>query len=432
MHYDLTTSFVGIFSLMLFVLAYIAIAMEEHMGVNKSKPALFVGTFLFFVIGIYFLITTGEVPHTLEATVEHVILEISEIFFFLYVAMTYIEALLERGVFDVMKAKLVKKELSYKKLLWVSGFLTFFISAVADNLTTALVFATLLITIEKDNKAFLVPAAINVVVASNAGGAWSPFGDITTLMIWNAGKAPFFDFFYLFPAAFIGWVITCYLLSLYVPKGLIQPNGDEESIAMKPGAQGVVILGFATIAISVFAHQVLHLPAIFGMMFGLSLLMIYSYRLKRRKNVDISIFKSISKIENDTLLFFFGLMSAVGALAYLGYLAIVADIYKDFSPTVVNIAVGFLSAIIDNVPLTYAILKANPSITMDQWLLVALTAGCGGSMIAFGSAAGVGVMGKMRGIYTFGSHMKYAWTVVVGFLASVGIWYLQFEIMGLY
>jgi len=429
---DLTNSFIGYFSLFLFVLSYIAIALEDKIGVNKSKPALFVGTFLFFIIGIYFLAHDGHVPANLQTSVEHVILEISEIFFFLYVAMTYIEALLERGVFDVMKSRLMKKQMSYKKLLWTTGILTFFISAVADNLTTALVFATLLITIEKDNKAFLVPAAVNVVVASNAGGAWSPFGDITTLMIWNAGKAPFFDFFYLFPASFIGWAVTCYLLSLFVPKTSVGVNDIKEDIGMKPGAAGIVWLGFLTIGMSVFAHQALHLPAIVGMMFGLSLLMAYSYNLKRKKNVDIGVFKSISKIENDTLLFFFGLMFAVGALTYLGYLALVADVYKAVNPTLVNIGVGFLSAIIDNVPLTYAILKSNPAISVDQWLLVALAAGCGGSMIAFGSAAGVGVMGKMRGVYTFASHMKYAWTVAVGFLVSVAVWYVQFEILGIY
>jgi len=428
---ELTTSLVGIFCLALFLLSYVAIALEDKIGVNKSKPALFVGTFMFFVLGVYFL-SQGSVPHSLESMVEHVIVEIAGIFFFLYAAMTYIEALIERGVFDALKAKLLKKELSYKKLLWVTGFLTFFISAVADNLTAALVFATLLITIERENKNFLVPGAINVVVASNAGGAWSPFGDITTLMIWNAGKAPFFDFFYLFPASFAGWVLTCFLLSLYVPKGSVEHATQQNTSYLKPGATGIVWLGFFTIAVSVFAHQALHLPAIIGMMFGLSLLMIYSYNLKRKNNVDIEVFKSISRIENDTLLFFFGLMLAVGALTYIGYLALVADIYKVVDPVIVNIAVGFLSAVVDNVPLTYAILKANPSIDITQWLLVALTAGCGGSMIAFGSAAGVGVMGKMRGIYTFGSHMRYAWIVVVGFLTSVAVWFVQFEVIGIY
>ncbi len=431
MQADLTNSFIGIFSLVLFVISYIVIAMEEKIGLNKSKPALFVGTFLFFIIGIYFLAYEGSVPKSLEDTLEHVILEISSIFFFLYVAMTYIEALIERGVFDVLKAKLTKKDLTYKKLLWLTGILTFFISAVVDNLTSALVFATLLITIECDNKAFLVPAAINIVVASNAGGAWSPFGDITTLMIWNAGKAPFFDFFYLFPASFIGWAITCYLLSTTFPNKTIVAKADD-TVKMKDGAMGVVWLGFLTIALSVFAYQALHLPAIIGMMFGLSLLMIYSFYLKRKRGVDINVFENIAKIENDTLLFFFGLMLAVGALTYIGYLSLVAKIYDNVSPTMVNIVVGFLSAIVDNVPLTYAILKANPAIEIDQWLLIALTAGCGGSMIAFGSAAGVGVMGKMRGIYTFSSHMRYAWMVVVGFLVSVAVWYVQFQIIGFY
>ncbi len=107
-------------------------------------------------------------------------------------------------------------------------------------------------------------------------------------------------------------------------------------------------------------------------------------------------------------------------------------LYDSLGPTAVNIGVGFLSAIVDNVPVMSAVLKANPTMGMDQWLLVTMTAGIGGSMISFGSAAGVGVMGKLRGIYTFGSHMKYAWTVLAGYVLSLAIWYLQFEILGLY
>ena len=169
-----------------------------------------------------------------------------------------------------------------------------------------------------------------------------------------------------------------------------------------------------------------------GMVFGLSLLKLYSYRLKRTRGEELKTFHSIGKIEHDTLLFFFGILAAVGALHFLGYLGLAVQLYDSLGPTAVNIGIGFLSAIVDNVPVMSAVLKANPDMGMDQWLLVTLTAGIGGSLISFGSAAGVGVMGKLRGIYTFGSHMKYAWTVLVGYIVSLIIWYVQFEILGIY
>jgi Na+/H+ antiporter NhaD/arsenite permease-like protein len=169
-----------------------------------------------------------------------------------------------------------------------------------------------------------------------------------------------------------------------------------------------------------------------GMMFGFSLLKLYAFRLKRTSDEELKTFIAVSKIEHDTLLFFFGILAAVGGLHYLGFLDLAVKLYDTAGATTVNIGVGFLSAFIDNVPVMSAVLKASPNMGLDQWLLVTLTAGIGGSMISFGSAAGVGVMGKLRGIYTFGSHMKYAWTVLVGYIVSLVIWYVQFEILGLY
>jgi Na+/H+ antiporter NhaD/arsenite permease-like protein len=140
----------------------------------------------------------------------------------------------------------------------------------------------------------------------------------------------------------------------------------------------------------------------------------------------------MSKIENNTLLFFFGILAAVGALHFAGFLIYAAKLYEIFDPSVVNIGVGLLSAIVDNVPVMSAVLKASPAIDQAQWMLVTMTAGIGGSLISFGSAAGVGVMGKMHGIYTFSSHMKLAWTVLIGYIVSLCVWYFQFVILGLY
>jgi Na+/H+ antiporter NhaD/arsenite permease-like protein len=428
----LTTTWVGILSLIIFLVGYYFIATEDKYHINKAKPALLAGTGIFMLIGLYFAIN-GLDGHHLEKEVEHLIVEISGIFFFLLVAMTYIEAMIDRGVFSALRYRLVSHGYTYKKLFWVTGLLAFFISPVADNLTTALILSTVLLTIDKENKSFLVPGAINIVVAANAGGAWSPFGDITTLMVWVAGKGSFTEFLFLFPAAFLGWGVTAFLLSRFVPDGEPPFNADEKKEDILEGGKVIIGLFALTISLAVLSHQVLHLPAMWGMMFGLAILKIYVYYINQNAGpTKLNAFSWIAKIENDTLLFFFGILAAVGGLHFLGFLEYFTALYNEFGATAVNIGVGFLSAVVDNVPVMSAVLKADPNMGADaqsQWMLVTMTAGVGGSLISFGSAAGVGVMGKMHGIYTFSSHMKYAWTVLIGYIVSIAIWYVQFEIL---
>lgn len=428
----LTSTWLGILSLAIFVVAYYFIATEDKYHINKAKPALLAGTGIFMLIGLYFAMN-GIDGHSLESEIEHLIVEIAGIFFFLLVAMTYIEAMIDRQVFSTLRYNLVSKGYDYKKLFWVTGLLAFFISPVADNLTTALILATVLLTIDKENKSFLVPSAINIVVAANAGGAWSPFGDITTLMVWVAGKGDFTEFLFLFPAAILGWGVTAFLLSRFVSEGKPPFHADEKKAEILEGGKVIIGLFALTISMAVLSHQVLHLPAMWGMMFGLAILKIYVHSVNRGSSeTHLNAFSWIAKIENDTLLFFFGILAAVGGLHFLGFLEYFTALYEQFGATTVNIGVGFLSAIVDNVPVMSAVLKADPNMGVDvqsQWMLVTMTAGVGGSLISFGSAAGVGVMGKMHGIYTFASHMKYAWTVLIGYCVSISVWYVQFELL---
>ena len=432
---NLTYTWVGFATVIIFVVGYYFVANEEKYNLDKSIPALFIGIFSFLVIAVYYYINDLNI-HLVHDESEKVILEIAEIFFFLFVAMTYIESLLHMRVFDVLKYNLVSKGYSYKKLFWLTGIIAFFLSPIADNLTTALILATVLITIEKHNKEFLVPSAINIVVAANAGGAWSPFGDITTLMTWTDGKGDFTDFLYLFPSSLIGYALTAFLLSRFVPT--TQPLFDiktEVKPQMSSGAKVVIFLGFITLLSAIISHQILDFPAMWGMMFGLALLKIYSFTLTKKYGEDhLNVFRAMSKIENNTLLFFFGILAAVGALYFVGWLTLLSAVYNPdvLGPTWSNIAVGFLSAIVDNVPVMSAVLKANPDMNTSQWMLVTLTAGIGGSLISFGSAAGVGVMGKLKGIYTFSSHMKYAWTILLGYFTSIAIWYLQFIFLNIH
>jgi len=215
-------------------------------------------------------------------------------------------------------------------------------------------------------------------------------------------------------------------------------NSNEKPATIHEGGKIIMGLFGLTIVLAILSHQLLHLPAMWGMMFGLAILKLYVYQLNESSSpTHVNVFAWIAKVENDTLLFFFGILAAVGGLHFLGFLDYFTKLYDIFGATAVNISVGFISAIIDNVPVMSAVLKADPNMgtnavaIQEQWMLVTMTAGIGGSLISFGSAAGVGVMGKLHGIYTFTSHIKLAWTVLIGYFVSISIWYIQFQILGI-
>lgn len=423
----MTETWAGYAGLIFFFFAYTLVILEDRLYLKKSKPVVLLGCMMWMLIAIYER-ASGE-GHAGEQ-VKHLIGEIGELFFFLLVAMTYINTLQERLVFDSLRAWLVRKGFGYRSFFAITGIITFFLSAIADNLTSALLMATVVNSVGGTNKKFIVPAFINIVVAANAGGAWSPFGDITTLMVWTAGKVETVQFLSLFIPSVLNWLVPAAIMLLFIPRG--RPEGSDEVVTMKSGAKTIMFLGLATIAIAVSFHQFLHLPPFMGMMTGLGLLMFMGFhlqRLDRTGNVamesQFNIFHNVEKVEFDTLLFFFGILTAVGALQYIGYLSLFSNtLYGGLGNTYANIAVGLLSAIVDNIPLMFAVLQMNPPMNLDQWLLVTLTAGTGGSLLAIGSAAGVAVMGVRRDIYTFMAHLKWTPVIALGYFASIGCWWL--------
>ncbi len=425
---DLTNTWIWYLSLIIFVLGYFFISLEDKYKVNKAKIALFIGTLMFILIWVYFKINWLD-NNLVYQYIEHLLVEIAEIVFFLFVAMTFIEAMINRNVFEFVKYKLIQKNYSYQKLYWILGFLAFFLSPIIDNLTTALILSTVLFVVWNWKKEFVLPSAINIVVAANAGWVWSPFGDITTLMAWTYGKAGFFDFFKLFPAAFIWWLVTAYLLSLFIPKDRPTVNTSLSKVELKKWARGIIIIFILTLALAVSLEQFLHIPPMWWMMFWLSVLKLYSYYLKISQSCNLDIFEEIRKVEYDTLLFFFGILSAVWALHFLWYLMYITKLYDFFGIFISNILVWIISAIIDNVPVMAAILKSDLTMDTTQRLLLTLTIWIWWSFISFGSAAWVAVMWRLKGIYTFVSHLKYLWTIVVGFMVSILIFYIQFYII---
>ena len=417
---DMITSPAGIFCIIIFIVAYAFVMAEEFTHFRKSKPVILAATLIWVIIAYVASQDPSIGAKWAETQFRHVVLEFAELFFFLFVAMAYVNSLTERRMFDALCAWLSNNNFSYKKIFLISGVIAFFLSPIADNLTTALILGTVVMVAGRGNKAFVVPGLINIVVAANAGGAFSPFGDITTLMVWQRGFVSFFDFFNIFLPSVVNYVVPAAFMYFAIPNEV--PKGDGKKVTILPGGNVIAFLGILTITLTVTAHNVLHMPPVLGMMFGLGMLGTYGYFLKTKypeKN-KFDIFVITGRAEWDTLLFFYGILVAVGGLASLGYLKLISDdMYITLGATYANILVGILSAIIDNIPIVYAVLTAHPSMDMGQWLLITLTAGVGGSLLSIGSAAGVALMGQARGVYTFFAHLKWAWAILLGYAACI-------------
>ncbi len=420
---DLTSHWAGILSLVIFVIAYVMVVFEETTHMRKSKPVMLAAGLIWALIGIaYAMAGQSEVAH------EHareIIEEYGELFLFLIVAITYVNTLEERRAFDVLRVKLIRLGLGYRQLFLLTGVLAFFLSGILDNLTTALVMGAVVMALGRDNAKFVVIGCVSIVIAANAGGAFSPFGDITTLMVWQKGKLEFFEFFVLFLPSVVNWVVPAAIMFWAVPNE--KPVAEVRNIRGKPGMIGVAVLFALTIATAVSFKNFLLLPPALGMMLGLGYLQIWSYYLRmsgsRKGDEDMVLdsFKEVQRVEWDTLLFFFGIIFAVGGLGVLGYLSLASEaLYVDLGPTYANVIIGALSAVVDNIPLMFAVLTMDPAMSDGEWLLITLTAGTGGSMLSIGSAAGVALMGQAKGVYTFGAHLKWAWAIALGYLAAIG------------
>ena len=416
---NLTTHWAGIASLVLFIAAYVLVVLEETTRMRKSAPVMLAAGLIWALIGVAFA-QMGQ-PEVAQAHALQVIEEYGELFLFLLVAITYVNTLEERRAFEVLRGALVGLGLSYRQLFLLTGVLAFFLSAVLDNLTTALVMGAVVLALGRDNPRFVALSCISVVVAANAGGAFSPFGDITTLMVWQKGKLDFFEFFALFLPSLVNWLVPAALMFAAIP--LAKPDADVARSRAKPGMWGVVLLFALTIATAVGFKNFLSLPPALGMMLGLGYLQVYAFFLSQSgdENMVLDSFAQVQRVEWDTLLFFFGIIFAVGGLGVLGYLSLASEVlYTGLGATYANIIIGALSAIVDNIPLMFAVLTMDPAMSDGQWLLVTLACGVGGSILSVGSAAGVALMGQARGLYTFSSHLRWSGAVILGYVAAIG------------
>lgn len=443
---DMTGSIFGILALIIFVIGYIFVLGEEFIHLRKSKPIMVAAGLIWLLTGIAYSLSGDE--FTAGLAVKQYILEYAELFLFLLAAMTFITTMEERLVFAALRSWLVVQSFSLRKIYWITGLLAFFISPIADNLSTALLMGAVVLVVGNSYHHFVTVGCINIVIAANAGGAFSPFGDITTLMVWQKGLVQFEEFLLLFFPALITWFIPALIMNRVIEDG--PPSGETNLLHMKKGAITIIFIFLFTIVLSVLSHSILHLPPVLGMMTGSGILKLFGFYISKQApivqeqghihnfqaenmqsheqskgdNADVirrfNIFNVVERSSWDTLMFFYGVVLCVGGLATLGYLTLLSEfMYNGLGATTANILVGVASALIDNIPVMFAVLSMEPDMNVQQWLLVTLTAGIGGSLLSVGSAAGIALMGQAQGVYTFMSHLKWSWAILIGY--SFGI-----------
>ncbi|WP_417441285.1 sodium:proton antiporter NhaD [Idiomarina sp.] len=437
---DLTSSTVGYAAIVIFILAYILVMGEEKLHMRKSKPVLVAAGVIWILIGFVY---SGDNAVLAEEAFRENLLKFAELMLFLLVAMTYINALEERRLFDALSAWLMKKGFTYRKLFWITGFLAFFISPIADNLTTALLMSAVVMKVAEGNKKFVALCCSSIVIAVNAAGAFSPFGDITTLMVWQSGKVEFTEFLQLFVPALVNYLIPAIIMSFFIENK--SPTTLHTEVELKRGALRITFLFLLTVATAVACHIWLHLPPVLGMMMGLGYLQFFGYFLRMtlpgslaRKRamaeregdqkrlqqlggvVPFDVFSRVSRAEWDTLLFFYGIVLCVGGLGFMGYLGLLSEsLYGGLDPTIANSILGVVSALVDNIPVMFAVLSMDPEMSTGHWLLITLACCTGGSLLSIGSASGVALMGQARGYYTFMSHLKWTPVIAIGYAASI-------------
>jgi Na+/H+ antiporter NhaD/arsenite permease-like protein len=447
--------------ILIFVIGYLSITLEHPLRLDKTVPALIMAALIWAVLAVGFhagwfsVIDTHEqvfnfasggveAEHGFENTLLHHLGKTAEILIFLIGAMTIVEIIdLHRG-FEVLKGAVRTR--SKKKLLWIIGILAFILSAIIDNLTATIVLVTLLRKLIQNKNERLWYAAM-VVIAANAGGAWSPIGDVTTTMLWIANKVTALGLieFVILPSI-VCFVVPFFLAGFLKPfKGEIEVDATEDVVAERLlSSKTMLFLGLGMIVSVPIFKTFTHLPPYVGMMLALGVVWLVSEYIhpeedfsKERRHL-YSAHKALSRIEISSILFFLGILMAVAGLESLVYgvvnneevgtLRYLAEVLQAAIPNqdIVVMLLGVLSAIIDNVPLVAASIGMYESPTDSVlWHFIAYSAGTGGSMLIIGSAAGVAAMGMER-IDFIWYLKKVAWLAFVGFLAGAGV-FLLFE-----
>ena len=418
----------------IFFIGYLCITTEHQIKVDKTVSALAMAVICWTILKVFNLdvlevlngvlvpVDIANNSNAIDEALRHHLAETSEILFFLIGAMTIVEIIdMHRG-FEIIKRMIRTR--SKVKLLWIIGVIAFFLSAIIDNLTTTIILITIVRKLIPDQKERIWYASL-IVIAANAGGAWSPIGDVTTTMLWVKNKVTATKLVeYVFIPATVCLIVPLFVASfLPVFKGKIDTSNSEESITYK-SSMPVLVIGFISIIFVPIFKSITHLPPYIGMLFALATMWFISEKLKPIRELSstdkdkFSIHRALGRIEFSSILFFLGILLAVASLQTIGTLFNFAQTLNETIPStnVVILLLGFASAVIDNVPLVAASMGMFQE-PMDSglWHYIAYAAGTGGSLLIIGSAAGVVAMG-MEKINFFWYVKNILWIALLGFV----------------
>ena len=398
-------------------LGFLSIIVEDFTKIDKAKSTLFFGTLVWV---LYFIAPPNgfDTPQLMHSLNEN-LLEIATLWLFLMAAMTFVAYVSHKGVIDGIVNRVMPTQMSERRLMLITGLFAFFFSSMADNITATLVCITVLVSLNLSTEK-LLRYIVLVVFAVNSGGAALITGDVTTLMIFLAGKVKIVDLFLLSLPALAAVLFLAFMLSRSLQGQVILVKREIE---VAKGDQIIAGLFLATIIGTIGANMAFAIPPVLSFLFGLSVMFMAVHFL----NKDEPVLEYIRKIEFDTLLFFLGVLLLVGMLKELQVLEHFPTLYEKLPVVVANYTVGLFSALIDNVPLTAALLKSGIEMTEGQWLTLIYSAGVGGSLLAIGSAAGVVAMSKIPAL-SFIAYLRYSAYLLLaytlGFLGVVLISYL--------
>ncbi len=416
--------------IIVFVLGYLAIAFEHPLRLNKAASALITGVLCWTVY-----IVQSEDAHVVSEKLLGHLGEISSILFFLMGAMTIVELIDSHGGFNIITQKISTRSTS--KLLVIVTILTFFLSSLLDNLTTTIVMISLCSRILKKREDRLSFAGM-IIIAANAGGAWSPLGDVTTTMLWIGGQISAFNIMKILILPSLGVCIIPTIIMLFRFKGqtfIMQVAKETTDIEKREGKM-ILYVGIALLVFVPFFKSVTDLPAFMGMLLALGLIWVVIAFLHKKKAPEIvrqySVAHALQRIDTQSILFFLGILLAVNALQSFGLLTDLATFLTGSFKNnyIIGTALGLLSAVVDNVPLVAASqgMFSLSTFPMDHpfWEFLALTTGTGGSAIIIGSAAGVAAMG-IESIDFMWYLKKISWLALLGFGAGIGVYLLQLK-----
>ena len=411
---------IGDATLVVFAAGYLCIAFEHKLGINKAAAAVGMAAVLWSML----LFGTDDAHHLLEVLTEH-LAETSQVIFFLLGAMTLVEVIDAHGAFRVVTDRINVR--SRRGLLVVVGVLAFFMSAVLDNLTTTIVMVSLLRRMIPDHEERLLFCSL-VVIAANAGGAWTPIGDVTTTMLWIGGQITSVGVMKTLIVPSLVCLVGALAVVAIPLKGDRPPEREERhsSAALRRGARRVLALGLCAFMLVPVLKSTLHLPPFLGICVGLSLMWVLTDLMHRHDEEahHVRVPHALSKVDVSSAFFFLGILLAVGALQTAGQLTVMARGLASITtaePVIAGV-LGAASAVIDNVPLVAATMRMYPlsqyGVDHTFWSLMAYCAGTGGSLLIIGSAAGVALMGMEH--ITFGWYVRRAApAAAVGYLLGL-------------